>query len=103
MLYIHFLFFNCVGKTLDPPVRNEINSFRNAFRRRNIKTEVIFRSQINARAAEFTRKDAVGFVKNYRSAALRTLLFDLKVRAVHRIYYNRLIQVNFQSRTWSMS
>jgi hypothetical protein len=34
---------------------------------------------------------------------LRTLLFNLKVRAVHRIYYNRWIPVNFQSRTWNMS
>jgi hypothetical protein len=33
---------------------------------------------------------------------LRTLLFNLKVRAVHHTYYNTLTPVNFQSRTWNI-
>ena len=89
MLYIHFFFFDGVRKAFNAPVRNEINGFGNAFRRRNIKMEDVVRRQIHARSAEFTRKNAVRFVEDYRSAALRTLLFNLKVRAVHRIYYNK--------------
>ena len=102
MPFIHIRFLDCVRKTLNTPVGNEINGFRNSFSRRNIKTEIIFRRQINSRAAEFARKNAVGFVENYRRAALRTLLFNLKVRAVHRIDYNKLTPVNFLNRIWNI-
>ena len=80
---------NRIRQTFETPVGNEINLFRNAFRGRNIKAKVVVCCKINARAAELARKNTIRLVKNYRSAALRTLLFDLKVRAVHRTCYNK--------------
>jgi len=77
------------GQTFETPVWDEINIFRNAFSGRNVKTEMIISGQIDVSAAKFTRKDAIRFVENDRRSALRALLFNLKVRAVHRIYCNR--------------
>ena len=94
--------FDSIGQPLKTPVRDKINIFRNPLSRRNIKTEVVVGCQKHVRAAEFARKNTIRFVENYRRSALRTLLFYLKVRAVHRTYYNRWIPVNFQSRTWRM-
>lgn len=102
MLFIQILFFDCERKTLSTPIRNEINGFRNSFRWRNIKTEKIFRCQINACATEAARKNTVGFVQNYRGAALRALLFNLKVRGVHSLDYSKLSSVNFLNHTWNI-
>ena len=82
-----------------PPVRCENDILRKRFGGWQVVSEIVLSQEIKPYPAIGTRKEAVGLLQDYRTTALRALMFNLPgadFRSFHRTGYNKWTLASFQ-------